>query len=179
MKAVVGLVLAILIIFGYRLFWSPSELKPINSREDEVVEKTETKAEAIIEGGATDEVISSSQQLGAPSDSEKRKLMEAEYEILEQTRKKLKSHIGLLKHKMWGLKFPSATAKEISTTVMGANSLLKNPHMLGAFSSVEDIKNEIAKIEFAEKSLADIDEIVKAKLEENASNADQSDSAMQ
>ncbi len=73
---------------------------------------------------------------------------------------------------MWGLKFPAATSKNISTTVMGANKLLKNPHMLGAFSSVEEIKDEIAKVDFAEKSLINIDEIVKEKIKENANSVD-------
>lgn len=177
MKATVALVLAILIIFAYRLFWPSSEL--VNSTQDQVAEKTEEKAEAVIETIIADEVISSSQQLNTASDAEKRKQMEVEYEVLQQTRKKLKSHIGLLKHQMWGLKFPSATAKEISTTVMGANKLLKNPHMLGAFSSVEGIKDEIAKIEFAEKSLTEIDEIVRLKIEEDNNSEDQTNSAMQ
>jgi archaellum component FlaF (FlaF/FlaG flagellin family) len=179
MKAVAGLVIAILIIFAYRLFWPSSEFETVNLAHEEVVEKIQAKAEANVEAVAVDEVSPSSQQLNTASDSDKRKLMEAEYEILEQTRKKLKSHIGLLKHQMWGLKFPAATAKEISTTVMGANQLLKNPPMLGAFSSIEEIKNETAKIEFAEKSLTEIDEIVKTKIEENANSVDQTDSAMQ
>ncbi|MGB1801085.1 MAG: hypothetical protein ACPHLK_09685 [Gammaproteobacteria bacterium] len=179
MKAVAGLIIAILIIFAYRLFWPSSEFETVNLAHEAVVKKTETKAEEAIETITVDEVISPSQQLNAASDSEKRKLMEAEYEVLEQTRKKLKSHIGLLKHQMWGLKFPAATAKEISTTVMSANQLLKNPPMLGAFSSVEEIKNETAKIEFAEKSLTEIDKIVKTKIEENANSVDQTDSAMQ
>ncbi len=173
MKAVVGLVIAILIIFGYRLFWSSPESESIRSTQEEVVKETKT------ETGTTDQVASSALQLNPASDSEKRKLMESEYDILDQARKKLKSHIGLLKHQMWGLKFPAATSKNISTTVMGANKLLKNPHMLGAFSSVEEIKDETAKIEFAEKSLINIDEIVKAQIKENANSVDQSDSAMQ
>jgi len=177
MKATVALVLAILIIFAYRLFWPSSEL--VNSAQEQVVEKTEKKAEAVIEVITADEVISPPQELNTASDAEKRKRMEVEYEVLQQTRKKLKSHIGLLKHRMWGLKFPSATAKEISTTVMGANKLLKNPHMLGAFSSVEGIKDEIAKIEFAEKSLTEIDEIVRLKIEEDNSSGDQTNLEMQ
>lgn len=173
MKAVVGLVLAILIIFGYRLFWSSSEPESINSTQEEVVKETKTETRAITETDTAGQVASSAaQQLNPESDSEKRKLMEAEYEVLDQARKKLKSHIGLLKHQMWGLKFPAATSKNISTTVMGANKLLKNPHMLGAFSSVEEIKDEIAKIDFAEKSLINIDEIVKEKIKENANSVD-------
>lgn len=179
MKAMVGLVLVILIIFGYRLFWPSSVPEPIKSVQEEVVEKDETSEASVTETDTADEVISSSQQLNAPNDAEKTRLMRAEYEVLEDTRKKLKRHIALLKHQMWGLKFPPENAKKISTTVMGANKLLKNPHMLGAFHGVEDIKDEIAKIEFAEKSLIEIDEMVKAKIEENKSSEDHLNSAMQ
>lgn len=162
MKAMVGLVLALLIIFGYRLFW-PSSEPELNtvSDSDVSIEKTED-----IESYAENESISSSQQLNAPSDKEKTRLMRAEYERLEEARTKLKRHIARLKHEMWGLRFPADIAKKISMTVLGANKLLKNPHMLGAFYSVEQIKDEIAKVEFAENSLIEIDEIVKAAIEE-------------
>jgi hypothetical protein len=175
MKAMVGLVLAILIIFGYRLFWpsTESELDIVN-QNDVAIEKSETS-----ESDVANENTSPSQELNIPSNEEKTKLMTAEFEVLEQDRKKLKRHIALLKHQMWGLKFPSGIAKKISTTVLGANKLLKNPHMLGAFSSVEQIKDEIAKVEFAEKSLIEIDEIVKAKIEESTDITDQTNSAIQ
>ena len=163
MKAMVGLVIAILVIFGYKLFWPSSELDIDVASKKETVEEIQIEQEK-----TTDEVISSSQKLNAPSDESKRKLMEAEYELLEQARKKLKRHIALLKHKMWGLKFSPDVAKKLSNTVLSANRLLKNPHMLGAFSSVEQIKDETAKIEFADKSLVEIEEIVEAKIEENA-----------
>lgn len=170
MKAMVGLVIAILIIFGYRLFWPSADIESETSIQEEIEMQGEVVSEPVAEKESAEEILSSALQLNAPSDSEKRKLMRAEYEILEQARKELKSHIGLLKHQMWGLTFPSATARDISKTVMGANKLLKNPHMLGAFSSVEQIKDEVAKIEFAEKSLEEIDTIVKAKIEETAAN---------
>ena len=164
----VGLVVAILLIFGYRLFWPSAEPESFSSDQQETVNKSDVDSRPDTEMKTTEDVISSSQKLNAPSDKEKRMLMRAEYEILEKARKNLKRHIALLKHQMWGLKFPSGVARKISTTVMGANKLLKNPHMLGAFSSVEQIQDEVAKIEFAEKSLVEIDELVAAKIEETA-----------
>jgi len=44
---------------------------------------------------------------------------------------------------------------------MGASRLLNNPHMLGAFLNVEGIKDEIAKIKFAEKSLEQVSQVIK------------------
>jgi Pyruvate/2-oxoacid:ferredoxin oxidoreductase gamma subunit len=178
MKAMVGVVLAILIIFGFRLFWpsadsgfnETSQTEVTYQNIDEQVESSDTVAS---------ESTSSETELDAENDKERTRLMRAAYEVLEEARTKLKRHIAKLKHEMWGLKFTKEKAKKISTTVMGANKLLKNPHMLGAFSNVEQIQNEIAKVNFAEKSLEEIDEIIKAKIEENANSADHTNSAMQ
>lgn len=172
----VGLVLAILIIFGLRLFWPSDEFESGEVSQTEVLEEN-----AVEEANAVEELInkneSSLAKLNAPSSEEKTKLMTAEYDILEQSRKKLKRHLALLKHEMWGLKFPSDTAKQMSMSVMSASKLLKNPHMLGAFLNVEQIKDEIAKVNFAEKSLEEVDVIIKAKLEENARAEAQNNSA--
>lgn len=162
MKAMVGLIVAILIIFGLRLFWPSNEYEVSGVSQNEVTNEQAESPEVI----ANETDLSS--ELNAPSDDEKRELMTAEYEILEQARKKLKRHVSHLKHDMWGLKFASDTAKKMSTSVMSASRLLKNPHMLGAFSGVEGIKDEIAKVKFAEKSLVEVDEIIEA----NKSNSD-------
>ena len=170
----VGLILAILIIFGYRLFWPSSEIAPVTAHNSE--NKNETVNE---EKNGVEDVISSSQKLNVPNDESKRKLMAVEFERLEEARNDLKRHIALLKHQMWGLRFPPEVSKKISQTVLGANRLLKNPHMLGAFHNVEQIKDEIAKIDYANSTLVEVDEIVKAKLEEEADKEDQSNSAIQ
>jgi cell shape-determining protein MreC len=161
MKAMVGLIIAILIVFGLRLFWPSTESgvsevsikKEMNDSKNEQVEMLEV---------TTEETDSSSQELNATSDDERTRLMKAEYEILEQERKKLKRHLARLKHDMWGLKFSREDAKQMSTTVMGASNVLRNPDMLGAFSNVEDIKDEIAKVNFAEKSLQQVSKMIEA-----------------
>ena len=158
MKAMVGLIFAILIIFGFRLFWPSSEPEINDAAQNEVLnDKKYEQVQTVINASE-----SSTSELGMPSDDEKTKLMTMEYEVLEQARKKLKRHVAQLKHEMWGLKFAPEIAKEISTTVLSASKLLKNPHMLGAFSNVAGIKDEIAKVNFAEKSLEKVDEIIKA-----------------
>jgi hypothetical protein len=177
MKAMVGLVLAILVIFGIRLFWPTSEPEISNLTQNEIHDES-VSTDTETTSASSDDSGNSSLSLNAPNDAEKTRLMRAEYEVLEDSRHNLKRHIAKLKHDMWGLKFPSATAKKISHTVMGASKLLKNPHMLGAFSSVEQIKDEVAKVEFAEKSLEEIDEIIKLKVEEKSAEI-QSNSAIQ
>ncbi len=161
MKAMVGLIIAILIIFGLRLFWPSTE-----SGVSEVSIKTEMDGskneQAEILEVRTEENDSSSQESNAVSDDERTKLMTTEYEILQQERKKLKRHLARLKHDMWGLKFSPDKAKQMSATVMGASNVLRNPDMLGAFSNVEGIKDEIAKVNFAEKSLQQVSELIEA-----------------
>ncbi len=178
MKAMVGLVIAILIIFGMRLFWPSDEFVA-----SEVYQSKASVEHEIEQADADDVVVNETEstlpELDAPSSEEKTKLMSAEYEILQDSRKKLKRHIAFLKHEMWGLKFPSDKAKQISMSVMSASNLLNNPNLLGAFLNVEQIKDEIAKINFAEKSLEEVDEIIKVKLEENASKEVQTNSATQ
>ncbi len=161
MKAMVGFIFAILIVFGLRLFWpsTGSGVSEMPLKE----EMNDAKNEQVeILGVVTEENDSPSQALNAPSDDERTKLMTAEYEILQQERKKLKRHLARLKHDMWGLKFSREKAKQMSTTVMSASNVLRNPDMLGAFSNVEGIKDEIAKVNFAEKSLQQVSEIIEA-----------------
>lgn len=153
MKAMVGLIVAILIIFSLRLFWPSTQSGMSEVSENEQPEISE-------ENGSLSEKLNISDD--SLAEDERTRLMTAEYEILVQARKELKRHLARLRHDMWGLKFASEKAKKMSTSVMGASRLLKNPHMLGAFSNVEGIKDEIAKINFAEKSLQQVNEIIEA-----------------
>lgn len=155
MKAMVGLVIAILIIFSMKLFWPSSHTDVSNARLNE-------NQEVISETPAVEEA-SSSLALNTPSDDEKVKQMTAEYQTLEKERKNLKRRLARLKHEMWGLKFAPEDAKQMSEIMLNGYKLIKNPDMLGAFSSVKGIQDEIAKIKFAEKSLEQIDRMISEK----------------
>lgn len=168
MKAMVGLVIAILIIFSLNLFW-PSNQTDVNNvtvkenanQQDTTIVEDEESEESEVED---DSVL---QTLNAPSDDEKIELMTSEYEILEKERKQLKRRLARLKHDMWGLKFAREDAKQMSEIMLNATKLIKNPDMLGAFHSIEGIQDEITKIKFAEKSLEQID----AMIEQNKNSA--------
>jgi hypothetical protein len=155
MKAMVGLVIAILIIFMMNLFWPSlqTDVSTTSSNED-IEEQANNSKDVTIENGG------SPVKLNAPSDDEKISLMTAEYEILERERKNLKRRLSRLKHDMWGLKFDPEKAKEMSGIMMNAHKLIKNVDMLGAFSNVKGIQDEIAKIRFAEKSVEQVREMI-------------------
>jgi hypothetical protein len=165
MKAMVGLVIAILIIFSLKLFWPSNQtgVSDVSLNED-------MNEQDVISETSTVQDDSSSLKLNAPSDDEKVKQMTAEYETLEKERKILKRHLARLKHDMWGLKFDPEKAKQISNIMLYAHKLIKNPDMLGAFSNAEGIKDEVAKVKFAEKSL----EQVNAMIEENKKSSKES-----
>ena len=159
MKAMVGLVIAILIIFTVTLFWPTAPNETHTS-----IEETEAIKETVATDIAQEKTKTDTQnELNAPADDEKSELMAAEYKLLEKARNDLKRQLARLKHEMWGLKFPAEEAKEMNEIMLNAHKLIKNPHMLGAFSSVEGIRDEIDKIIFANKALDD----VKAMIEKN------------
>ena len=102
---------------------------------------------------STNQVNLLTQDLNIPSDDEKIKLMTAEYEILKKARNELRRHLARLKHDMWGLRFVPEKAKQMNEILLNAHKLIKNPGMLGAFSKVEEIRDEITKVKVAEKTL--------------------------
>jgi Pyruvate/2-oxoacid:ferredoxin oxidoreductase gamma subunit len=156
MKTMVGLIIAILIIFGLNLFWPSSD--PDVSLNDNTIQKAETTEVALDSDGQ-----SVTPELNTPSDDEKTELMKKAYSELEQERKNLKRNIARLKHEMWGLRFPPDKAKQISETVLSAARLIKNPPMLGAFSSVQQIQDEINKVTFAQNSLEQVNVMIQEK----------------
>ena len=155
MRAMVGLVIAILIIFIANLFWPSNQAseRKLSSKQDNTEQGESTE-------DATNRDAILSADLNAPSDDEKIKLMTAEYEILEKERKNLKRRLSRLKHDMWGQKFAPETAKKMSEIMLSSHKLIKNPDMLGAFASVKEIQDEIVKIKFAESSIEQVSEFI-------------------
>ena len=97
------------------------------------------------------------------SDDQRSEIMLAEYKVLEKERRALKQRLARLKHYMWGLKFEKDKAKQMNEVLLNAHKLIKNPDMLGAFSDVKNIRDEIIKIKFINKSLDQVTETIKQK----------------
>ena len=163
MKAMVGLVIAILIIFTVTLFWpttstnnttiSSSEKTTLGSEPQKSLEEESDQSRPI--------------QLNTPADDAKSEQMAAEYKLLEKARTDLKRQLARIKNEMWGLKFPPDEAKEINEIMLNAHKLIKNPYMLGAFSDVEGIKDELDKVVFANKALEDIKSMIEQQGKSN------------
>tara|TARA_B100000686_G_C16293115_1_gene714651 strand:- start:174 stop:641 length:468 start_codon:yes stop_codon:yes gene_type:complete len=147
MRLVLVLVLLTLALFSVILFW------PSDKASD--LEETTNGQSILLEDMEVSEKNSEN-----INNEERHELMKSEYEVLEKERRVLKQRLGRLKHHMWGMKFEQDEANEMSDILLVAHKLIKNPDMLGAFSDVEGIKNEIAKIKFSNKSLDRVSEII-------------------
>ena len=51
--------------------------------------------------------------------------------------------------------------------MLTAHKLIKNPYMLGAFSDVAGIRDELDKVVFANKALEDVKSIIEQKRKNN------------
>lgn len=143
MKAMVGLVIAILIVSVVTLFW-PSDA---NDHLTETVSKPASAKETAT--NAADESLAASEQKAAQ--------MQEEYEKLEQARMDLKRNLARLKHEMWGMTFPPDQAAEMNEIMLNAHKFEKTPRMLGAFLNVQEISAELDKVRFAIKSLEELE----------------------
>ncbi|MAJ91260.1 MAG: hypothetical protein CMF40_03620 [Legionellales bacterium] len=150
MRLILVLVLLVLFFFGTILFWPTSDVAEYDVDEE--------KQNILLEGSdflKEDSIETNSEQ--------RHELMKQEYEVLEKERRILKQRLGRLKHHLYGLKFDKNKADEMREILLVAHKLIKNPDMLGAFSDVESISNEVSKLKFANKSLDHISEMIQEK----------------
>ena len=147
MRLILVLVLSTLVLFSIILFWPSDE---VGDLEENI------SGQSIL----LDDMEVSDKNSENINDEQRHELMKLEYDVLEKERRVLKQRLGRLKHHMWGMKFEQDEASEMSDILLVAHKLIKNPDMLGAFSDVEGIKNEIAKIKFSNKSLDRVSEII-------------------
>lgn len=153
MKSMVGLVIAVLLLFIVTLFWPSSS----NDHDDK------GSVPSISEENKVASSASGTEQVTVDESSEaddKAAQMKAEYEILEQERRELKRYLARLKHEIWGMKFPPEQAREINDIMLNAHKFEKTPRMLGAFLNVDDISAEIEKVRFAIKSLEELESTI-------------------
>ena len=156
MKAMVMFVILLLVIFGINLFWPDSRQTTTPALVNEVATETVSSREKSQQAEQADELVATGSFY-----NDKLEKMHAEYDKLKQARARLKRRLARLKHEVWGLKFPKQDAKQISDIMLGATQLIKNPAMLGAFSDSETIKDETAKVEFANNSLDEVSAMIK------------------
>jgi len=150
MRYALGLVMVALLLFFFILFWPTNENNISRSKEKNFSSEM-----------SEDEILIS--EPINKNDEDRYEAMKSEYKIIEKERRSLKQRLARLKHNMWGLKFEKNTAKEMSEILLNAHKLIKNPGMLGSFSDIENIRDEIMKLRFANKALDQVSDIINQK----------------
>jgi hypothetical protein len=95
--------------------------------------------------------------------AERRVMMEAEFEKLKVARRNLESRLNRLKAVMWGTELGREEAAAINEQMKNGYALLKHQKLVGAYSSVEQISDELARVEFINDYLREIEEKQRAQ----------------
>jgi len=90
--------------------------------------------------------------------------IQAEYKKLEKARRNLDRRLARIKGIMWNVEFPAEQAREIVSKIRKGYALLKTKKLLGAFTGLESISDELARVEYVHQNLESVlDEIKAAK----------------
>ena len=89
---------------------------------------------------------------------QRRAAMQAEFDQLARARRDLDQKLNKLKVVLWDLKLPKAESEAITETMKNSYAMLKNPRMLGAYSGVEDINTELARVKYLYTQLQEIED---------------------
>lgn len=146
-----NITLALIFCLSIAVVWWVFSTSPTAPQPDEPQTITNDQATE----ATTNQTITNDQQAA----DEHHQAMLNKFEQLKADRTTLKKKLARLKHKLWNMKFDPETAKTINQDMMAGHQLINNPNLLGAFSSVEEIENEIAKVQFAINSLVAIENI--------------------
>ncbi len=79
--------------------------------------------------------------------------MKAEYAKLERARRDLRQRLHDVTYYLREAELPQEKASEIRDELNSANRLLINPPLLGAFSGIDDIRNELQRYERTNQQL--------------------------
>ena len=88
--------------------------------------------------------------------------IKAEYKKLEKARRNLDRRLARIKAVMWNVELPAEQAEEIVNKVRKGYALLKSKKLLGAFSGLESISDELVRVEYAYKELEGVVEEIRA-----------------
>jgi hypothetical protein len=86
----------------------------------------------------------------------------AEYKKLEKARRNLDRRLARIKGVMWNVEMPADQAEEMVSKVRKGYGLLKSKKLLGAFSGLESIRDELARVEYVYQDLEGVVEEIKA-----------------
>ncbi len=104
----------------------------------------------------------------ANEEQNKLEVMKARFEELKELRKKTSLRISRIASRLRRSEFPPDKAREIEKDMRKISYMLKTPKLLGAFSSVEEIEEEIESLNSANKKLGEIKTMLDEKRKKNA-----------
>ena len=90
-----------------------------------------------------------------------------EYKKLEKARRNLDRRLARIKAVMWNVELPAEQAEEIVSKIRKGYELLKTKKLLGAFSGLQSISDELARVEYAHVNLEGLVEEIRAAKSEN------------
>ncbi len=93
--------------------------------------------------------------------------IQAEYKILEKARRNLDRRLARIKAVMWNVQLPPEQAKDIVSKMRKGYGLLKTKKLLGAFSGLQSISDELARVEYAHQKLEGVVEALRATKSED------------
>ena len=112
----------------------------------------------VIETETSDEILDASEI----AEEERYAAILAEYKKLEKARRNLDRRLARIKAVMWNVELPAEQAEEIVGKIRKGYTLLKSKKLLGAFSGLQAVSDELARVEFAYQNLEGVVEEVKA-----------------
>lgn len=133
---------------------------------DGTLNRQETGADGVSPGQA-DSSLNPEPGPAQVAERKRREAMRAEYEKLEQARDGVRKQLATLKSRLWKLRVPPDRVKAIQEQLAQGHALLKNPPLLGAFSSVDEIAGEMEKVDGISARLealeTDVEELLAAR----------------
>lgn len=96
------------------------------------------------------------------AEEERFQAIQAEYKKLEKARRNLDRRLAHIKAIMWGVTLPPEQAEDVVSKIRIGYELLKSKKLLGAFSSLQDISDELTQVEYAHQNLEGVIEQIKA-----------------
>jgi hypothetical protein len=94
---------------------------------------------------------------------QRRDAMQTEFDQLARARRDLDQKLNKLKVVLWDLKLPKAESEAITETMKNSYAMLKNPRLLGAYSGVEEISTELARVKYLYNQLQEIEDKYRTK----------------
>ncbi len=96
------------------------------------------------------------------AEEERYAAIQAEYKKLEKARRNLDRRLARLKAIMWNVELPAKQAEVIVSKMRKGYELLKTKKLLGAFTGLENISDELVRVEYAYQDLEGVAEEIKA-----------------